>query len=183
MQASTTETPVRERILAAACEVVRERGTAAMTLDAVAEAARISKGGLLYHFGSKDELLTAMVGRLIHDYDEAERTERASDPNPVGRSARAYVRAGTRTLHDSDVWLALVAALGEGPSTIEPWREHCAGWSTLDRREGVDPVEAVVARLAADGLWLADVLGVQAFDPRLRGKVLARLQELTEVPA
>jgi AcrR family transcriptional regulator len=177
---TTTETPARERILGAAYEVVRERGTVAMTLEAVAEAAAVSKGGLLYHFASKDDLLRAMVERLIRDYDDAESAERDADPNPVGRSARAYVRAGTQSLRDSDVWLALVAALGEGPSMIEPWREHCAGWTAVDRRENVDLVDAVVARLAADGLWLADVLGVHAFDPRLRTRVVERLQELTE---
>ena len=41
-----------------------ESGPAATTLDAVAAAAHVSKGGLLYHFASKDALATGLLGRL-----------------------------------------------------------------------------------------------------------------------
>lgn len=41
------------RILAEAEQIVLERGVSAPTLDAVAEAAGFSKGGLIYHFDSK----------------------------------------------------------------------------------------------------------------------------------
>lgn len=53
----------RERILDAASELVRELGAARLTLDAVAERAKLSKGGLLYNFPNKDALLLAMLGR------------------------------------------------------------------------------------------------------------------------
>ncbi|MEX0989121.1 MAG: TetR/AcrR family transcriptional regulator [Actinomycetota bacterium] len=189
--ASTTEvTPSerrssasRARILEAAYEVVRVRGTTAMTLDAVADAAEVSKGGLLYHFPSKDALLRAMVDRLVGDYTHAVRTHAAADENPLGRSARSYVRAGTDTLRDADVWLALVAALGEGPNLLEPWREVCAGWMDTDHSEGVDIVSSTIARLATDGLWLADVLGVEPVDTKVRAKMLQRLEAMTEEPA
>ncbi|MEX2275742.1 MAG: TetR/AcrR family transcriptional regulator [Actinomycetota bacterium] len=173
----------RDKILTAACEVVRRDGTASMTLEAVAVEAGVSKGGLLYHFPSKDALQRAMVDRLVQDYAEAERAHVESDPDPVGRSARSYVRAGTDTLHSADVWLALVAALGEGPTLLEPWREYCAGWARADRTEGVDPVSAAIARLAADGLWFADVLGLEAVDPELRRDILLRLEAMTRESA
>ena len=38
-------------------------GAVHLTLDAVAERAGVSKGGLLYHFPSKESLLQAMVDR------------------------------------------------------------------------------------------------------------------------
>ena len=53
----------RERILEAAERVITEVGAAHLTLDAVAQAAGVSKGGLLYHFPSKESLLVA------HDAD------------------------------------------------------------------------------------------------------------------
>jgi AcrR family transcriptional regulator len=176
-------TTARAKILTAACEVVRRDGTGSMTLEAVADEAGVSKGGLLYHFPSKDALQRAMVDRLVQDYAEAERAHEQSDPDPIGRSARSYVRAGTDTLRNADVWLALVAALGEGPTLLEPWREYCAGWARDDREEGVDPVAAAIARLAADGLWFADVLGLEAVDPKLRREILRRLEAMTREPA
>jgi hypothetical protein len=39
-------------------------------------------------------------------------------------------------------------------------------------------VQATVARLAADGLWLADLLGLAPPEGELRSAVLARLIEL-----
>jgi AcrR family transcriptional regulator len=154
-----------------------------MTLDAVAAAAGVSKGGLLYHFPSKDALLRAMVDRLVDDYQAAIRSNEEADGDPVGRSARSYVRTGSATMRNSDVWLGLVAALGEGPDLLEPWREVCAGWVETDRSEGVDVVAATIARLATDGLWFADVLGIEPFDPELRGEILARLERMTREPA
>jgi len=44
----------RDRVLDAYETLLIESGPAATTLDAVAAAARVSKGGLLYHFASKD---------------------------------------------------------------------------------------------------------------------------------
>ena len=53
----------RDQLLDAAERVVRRDGVARLTLDAVAAEAGTSKGGLLYHFASRDALITAMVGR------------------------------------------------------------------------------------------------------------------------
>ena len=81
------------------------------------------------------------------------------------------------------MWLALVAALGEGPTLLEPWRAYCSGWAGADRADGVDPAAAAIARLAADGLWFADVLGLEAVDPKLRREILRRLEAMTREPA
>ena len=43
-------TDTRRRLLDAATAVVRRDGARALTLDAVAAEAGVSKGGLLYHF-------------------------------------------------------------------------------------------------------------------------------------
>ncbi len=54
----------RERVLDAFEALLISDGERAATLDAVARAAGVSKGGLLYHFASKDELSAAMIVRL-----------------------------------------------------------------------------------------------------------------------
>ena len=54
---STPDT--KTRILSAAEAIVLERGVPALTLDAVAESAGLSKGGLIYHFESKEALIRA----------------------------------------------------------------------------------------------------------------------------
>ena len=60
--------PARERILEAAERVVGDVGAARMTLEGVAQAAGVSKGGLLYHFPTKEALTEAMIERLVRGF-------------------------------------------------------------------------------------------------------------------
>ena len=57
----------RVKLLDAAATVVRRDGIQAMTLARVAEEAGVSKGGLLHHFGSKEELVTGMLEQTLSD--------------------------------------------------------------------------------------------------------------------
>jgi AcrR family transcriptional regulator len=57
--------PTRDRILDAALQVIAQAGACRMTLDAVAEAAGVSKGGLLYHFPDKEALLRNLLDRHL----------------------------------------------------------------------------------------------------------------------
>src|SRR5215213_3719844 len=54
----------RDRVLDAYETLLIESGPGATTLDAVAAAADVSKGGLLYHFASKDALAEGLLQRL-----------------------------------------------------------------------------------------------------------------------
>ena len=60
----------REFILKQAEILVRERGASQLTFDALTEQTGISKGGLLYHFESKEALIIAMLERYIGQRQE-----------------------------------------------------------------------------------------------------------------
>jgi AcrR family transcriptional regulator len=173
-------TGARSRVLDAAFHLARRDGVAAMTLEAVASRARVSKGGLLYHFPSKDALVRGMVEDLQRIFEGSLGGAAAADPRPRGRSARAYLDAcvGADRRH-SIRWLALIGALVQDPSLLEPWRAMVAGLPDADRAEGTDPVVAAIVRLAADGLWLADVLGTQPLTPAIRRRAIRRLRKLS----
>src|SRR3712207_7648257 len=84
----------RDGILLAADRVVVEGGVSGLTLEAVAREAGISKGGLLYHFPSKEALISGMVGRLVDGFTEALGRELAREKGSAsGRWLRAYARA------------------------------------------------------------------------------------------
>jgi AcrR family transcriptional regulator len=55
----------REAILAAAVVEFAQHGFAATTTDAIARAAGLSKGGLYWHFKSKDEILVALLDQIF----------------------------------------------------------------------------------------------------------------------
>ena len=178
---STLDT--KTRILAAAEQVVLERGVPALTLDAVAEAAGLSKGGLIYHFESKEALIRAMIARIGACMQERMDKLAAADGGPGGWT-RAYLGAafpppGTPDDRDAMREAALIAALGYDPALLAPYAAEYAGWVDRQKADGIDPVLAAIIRLAADGLWLNEVFGIRAVDPADRAAVLQRLAGMT----
>ena len=171
----------QRRLLDVAGELVTESGVMALTLDAVAKRAGVSKGGLLHHFPSKHALLMAMVEDISSRFmgQVAERAGR--DPDAHGRSARAYVRTVVDE-PESEIrrWGALSAAFMSDSSLMEGWRARLAELRTVDMAEADDPVGLMVARLAADGLWLADVCGLYGIDDDMRRRISSRLIALTK---
>lgn len=57
-----------------------------------------------------------------------------------------------------------------------------AAGRAADEAESADPVAAAIVRLAADGLWLAGVLGLPAPGQPLRTAILAELDQMTRRP-
>jgi AcrR family transcriptional regulator len=173
------ETSARERVIEAAYAVAERAGVAALTLDAVAAEAGVSKGGLLYHFPSKEALLSGMVDRLCGTCRELAAAAAQGDPDPVGRTARSYLAACAGDLWQSSRWMALVSALVFSPELLGAWRADVLAGRAADAEEGVDPVAAEIVRLAADGMWVWGVLGLPGPAPELKARVLATLNEMT----
>src|SRR3954451_19003493 len=162
-------TRTKNRLLDAAAVVVHRDGTQALTLDAVAKEAEVSKGGLLYHFKSKNDLVNAMVERWMNEF---QREIDEADPAFV----RGYVKASAPAGNE----LGMLAALVADPSLLVAVRRQYGIWQDRVEREGRDPVDATVARLAADGLWLAELLGMGPPTGELRERVLQRLLDLAD---
>ncbi|WP_331052688.1 TetR/AcrR family transcriptional regulator [Longimicrobium sp.] len=76
----------REQILGAAFEVAAREGLGGLTIRAVAGEAGLSHGLVLFHFGSKERLVHALLGWLI------ENTPPLRAPDPVGAVAGALDR-------------------------------------------------------------------------------------------
>ena len=78
----------RESVLDAFERILIEDGGRAATMDATARVAGVSKGGLLYHFGSKEALESGLIERLkvlaardieVEVLDDGGRAERLAD--------------------------------------------------------------------------------------------------------
>lgn len=143
----------REALLDAAESVLFEHGTQALTLAAVADRAGVSKGGLLYHFPTKEALVKAMVARVIEEFDAL---IASYDDGTPGSYSRAYVEATFEILTGEARayrrWSAITAAAA-GPEQAEPLNEAMRRWHAHDPGEDPDPGTAMVVRLAAEGLW------------------------------
>lgn len=170
----------RGQLLAAAEHIVRRDGVGRLTLDAVAVEAGTSKGGLLYHFPSREALIEAMLERHLDAFSASLESSMGEDPEPRGRWTRAYLHATAPLDGPSDGATAtgLLAAMASNPALANPLRERYTAWRAQMADDGLPEADAMVVALAADGLWMADLLGFAAPAGRQRRSILARLREL-----
>lgn len=150
---------VRRALLDCAAQIAAEDGAAAITIQAVATRAGVTKGGLLHHFDSKQALLAAVFQDLLDKMDrEIDRTL-ADDPASRGRFTRAYVRAcfSDRLLGDRSLWGALSVAIVSEPALRALWSAWLDQRMARHAETDGDP-RLVAVRLAADGVWLADMM-------------------------
>ncbi|MCI1017890.1 TetR/AcrR family transcriptional regulator [Microbacterium sp. C5A9] len=157
----------RERVLDAFESIVIEDGERAATLDATAKAAGVSKGGLLYHFGSKDDLAAGLLERLdaLTTMDLERMT--TAEEGPVAY----YVR--TSVMEDDALDRALIAAtrLAQGGSTAaaDALRRNRDRWADTIRPHVRDAASLDLVMLLSDGLYFnnsLDVHGPERLVPR-----------------
>lgn len=155
----------RDRILDALVDVLLDGGVGAVTLDAVCARAGVSKGGLLYHFGSKADLFDGLTERLAAGI----RRQIAEAPTDTADMVRWYLRISTTELdgdeHETAIWRALLAGIraGDEESTGPGITALLAEWA--EPLAGLDPVVAEEVRLVADGLCLGALVGAPPPDP------------------
>lgn len=176
-------TDTKIAILEAAGRVVLARGVAGLTLEAVAAESGLSKGGLLYHFATKEALLAAMVDRLVEVTEQRIQAHRDNDTSK-GNWVRGYLEAcapegGGEDDPTGRLAVALLAAGASDPELIAALRARQDHWREMLRRDGIDPVLASIVRLAADGLWMNDIFGIPVLAAGERRDVLERLCSLT----
>lgn len=165
----------KEAMLDAAEVVLTEQGAWRLTLDSVAEQAQVSKGGLLYHFPTKDALLQALVDRLAAQACEKRRVRRET----AGGDAESVLRADVESLlldddRNPQLCAALISALANCPGLKDPIRSfHERRFAELDSL-GLDE-EAAMLLLAADGLMLMETLHVSPFSGDQRQKLVAAM--------
>ncbi|HUG15583.1 MAG TPA: TetR/AcrR family transcriptional regulator [Thermomicrobiales bacterium] len=180
--ARTQGAVTRQRLLEVANRIVQRDGASQLTLDAVAAEAGVSKGGVLYHFPSKHELIRSMLDLLLCDLDDELNETPREHPDDLTSGAwlRGYIRASVHVDADErDLKAALLAASAANPDLLEPMRERYREWQVCAEQDGIDDAMATILRLAADGLWIADLLDLAPPTDALRARVIDRMFALT----
>ena len=145
----------RERVLDAFEKIVINDGERTATLDATAKEAGVSKGGLLYHFGSKDDLVAGLLDRLDRLTTADLERMNAHDEGPVAY----YVR--TSVMEDDALDRALIATsrLAQGGSVAagDALRHVRRRWEDTHVR---DRASLDLVMLVSDGLYFNNSLDV-----------------------
>jgi AcrR family transcriptional regulator len=192
-------------LLDAAIRVLTRDGLGALTLDAVAREAGVSKGGLTHHFATKDALVTAMLEhfaqRLLRELDRFA----ADDPEHVGRRIRSMMKVAFPELRDDaptngkrrkrataadkpptsevqQLFYAAIAASVVNPKLLEPLRRNISELRDRMLKQSPDGLWQIISWLALDGLMLWQMLGLLDGEAPLQSEILQLLFKLSSQP-
>lgn len=132
-------TSKRTQILDAAARLVQREGVKSVTFDAVAAEAGLTKGGLLYHFASREELVRAIHQHLADRWEAdlvAAAGKPAAEASPAERLA-AYARVTTQSATRAELLFMV-----EGSTTPE----HAAPWDAVMERWAPPRVPRAIRR-------------------------------------
>lgn len=141
----------RDRILSAFEDLLLADGERAATLESVAAAAGVSKGGLLYHFGSKE----ALGEGLIEKFRQLGAEDLAAIRNAPDGAVNYYLRTSGQS--DEAFDRVLIAALrlpqGQMEEAKAAFAELQRGWFESIRAEVGDVEIAQAIMLMGDGMY------------------------------
>ena len=109
----------RQRLLDAAQKEFAARGIAGARVDRIAQAAESNKAQIYHYFGSKDGLFDAVFDRIVNDTVTDTPIDPTNLPEYAGRLFDRYQK--------------------------HPEVQRLATWYRLERADGADPIEAIVA--------------------------------------
>lgn len=153
----------RNKVLDLAESILLKDGTGALTIDAVAKAAGISKGGVQSRFGTKNDLITAMLERWSREYDEG--LAAVVGPAPTSAEAvRGHVALSMETDAEQEARAAgMMAALIEARhhlAGVREWYAEKFGHLDLGCEEGR---RARLTLLATEGAFMLRTFGFMRF--------------------
>lgn len=169
----------REHILDTYVDLLIRTGERAATLDAVATAAKVSKGGLLYHFSSKKALLEALAERTLA---LAEEDFAAMKQAPEGASAY-YINSSTPDNSPFDRSLIALSRLAQSNNELaqQTMARVQDGWHALILAEIGDEQIARAVLLLGDGMYYNAAFGGDSANPQRAAAITADRAALERV--
>lgn len=146
----------RESVLDAFEQILIEDGGRAATMDATARAAGVSKGGLLYHFGSKEALEAGLIERLKELVDIDIQAMTSSPEGPIAY----FLRSSAMEDDPLDRAIIAVSRLAQGGNAAASGmlRDIRDQWADAIRPHAKDDAALDLVMLVADGLYYNNTL-------------------------
>lgn len=180
-QTRKTSGKTKELILVVAREIAAEKGVGQLTLEAVADRAGISKGGLLYHFPGKKELIIALMDSYV-SHLSAE-LESATEPFKGHPQALVLgfihwykkfngIAASNRT------WGAAVFAVQSfDPQLMEPLHNWYRKLFEKIRSCGPASLDSATAIMAIEGLFMLSLYNLDHLTTEEKSRIIQHIED------
>lgn len=155
-----------------------ERGAGALTYDELVEVSGVTRGGITYHFATKQDLLRALIEHDLQHWDAAEAAHRPADEPEARADLLAFLRVHTAPDTDRRRFVSgMVSAAMHDPSVLEPARAYEA--ERFAQADGDDAaLRQQLLRLAAMGMFWADFFHCPEIPEPQKEKLRALLEQL-----
>lgn len=171
----------RDRIIDAATRLVNRVGFHRATLDAIAEEAKTSKGGVMYYFRSKDQCFEAILervfDRILADTEKLCQTM----PEGPGRMLKAYVTAWIKWQEPPRN--VQILGLLENDALRERLIDYRIRHYALVLDDAISPLVVQKVLLICAGLWTTPLLAraskkeLAAFFELMKGEMLRMIDD------
>ena len=166
----------RQKIIDASRAIVRERGAGALTFDEISQVSGVTRGGITYHFPTKQALLRGLVDDDVRQWKQVE-----ADNQPEGTSAEmgeliGFIRAHTNEDPDRRRFVSgMLSAVTLDPPILDPAREF-----ERDRMAAIEwnekNLKLQMLRYAAIGIFWSQLFGCPDLPADVRRQLVALLE-------
>lgn len=169
----------RQKVLKAARRIVETRGAGHLTFEMLAEESGVTRGGITYHFPTKEDLLKALIEADIADWNAANEELGGQTGLHCAKACRmiGHVRSSLADQDDSHKRFVtgMISAAMVDPDLLDPVRDHLAAefadwqWDEAD-------LERYLLLLAADGLFWNHLFNISPLPPAARQRLVALIE-------
>lgn len=150
----------KEELLMNAAKIIHEEGIQKLTMAYLASQSGITKGGVLYHFDNKANLLQQMSNMALQNFENRWH-DYAKTLEGDGIFTRAYAYATLDFFRDPETALlpAVFITSLEDQASLSAWKKTSAHWETQFQQDTGDADANLSLRLICDGIWFMILYG------------------------
>ena len=173
----------RELVLEAARRIVETRGAGHLTFDELAAESGVTRGGITYHFPTKEALLKGLIEADIQDWESTADSLGTDCQCDKAAAFMGQVRCNLDPMeagHKRFVSGLMSAAMVD-PGLLDPIREHqkrkFAQWQWDDAS-----LLRYLMLLAAEGVFWQDFFQLDPLPPEVRARIVALIERYAQHP-
>ena len=173
----------REQVLEAARRIVETRGAGHLTFDELAAESGVTRGGITYHFPTKEALLKGLIEADIADWERtaAPLTSVCGRPPTAGLMGQIRCNLDPLDAGHKRFVSGLMGAAMTDPSLLDPIREHQRRKFAEWRWDDADVMRYLML-LAAEGVFWQDFFELNPLPPEVRARLTALIERLAQHP-
>ena len=169
----------RTKILRAARQIVERSGAGALTFDELSSVSGVTRGGITYHFPTKDHLLR---GLLEDDMAQWRASEQASRPKDVDDPELAeligFIRSHTSKDEQQRRFVAgMISAAAHQPELLDSCRQEIARQRSRQTWDELG-LKRHLLQLAAAGLFWEELFQLHPLPAEVRARLVQMMEQL-----